>query len=112
MIKQQQEDKFSKVKALVDAKVEEGDGGSDNNSDKSVVEFDLMESTKDILFTSSLNWLLLLIPVAVVAKNMGVSDGWLFVFSLLPICPLAGAHPLPRCFRAEAGVTREMRKSE
>jgi Ca2+:H+ antiporter len=89
LIKQQQEDKFSKVKALVDAKVEEGDGGSDNNSDKSVVEFDLMESTKDILFTSSLNWLLLLIPVAVVAKNMGVSDGWLFVFSLLPICPLA-----------------------
>jgi len=80
---------FQKVKALVDAKVEEGDGGSDGGSDKSEVSFDLAESTKDILFTSSLNWLLLLIPVAVVAKNVGVGDGWLFVFSLLPICPLA-----------------------
>jgi len=73
------------------AQVEEGDGGSDGGSDKSEVSFDLAESTKDILFTSSLNWLLLLIPVAVVAKNVGVGDGWLFVFSLLPICPLAGA---------------------
>lgn len=75
--------------------VEEGDGGSDGGSDKSDVSFNLAESTKDILFTSSLNWLLLLIPVAVVAKNMGMGDGWLFVFSLLPICPLAGAHPKP-----------------
>jgi len=89
LIKKQQDDKFQKVKALVDAKVEEGDGGSDGGSDKSEVSFDLAESTKDILFTSSLNWLLLLIPVAVVAKNVGVGDGWLFVFSLLPICPLA-----------------------
>lgn len=89
LIKKQQEDKFHKVKALVDAKVEEGDGGSDGGSDKSDVSFNLAESTKDILFTSSLNWLLLLIPVAVVAKNMGMGDGWLFVFSLLPICPLA-----------------------
>jgi hypothetical protein len=72
--------------------VEQGDAGSDGGSDKSEVSFDLAESTKDILFTSSLNWLLVLIPVAVIAKNVGMGDGWLFVFSLLPICPLAGAH--------------------
>ncbi|KAK3271998.1 hypothetical protein CYMTET_19676, partial [Cymbomonas tetramitiformis] len=46
-------------------------------------------STKDILFTSQLNWLLFLIPVAVWCKMSGASDGWIFFFSLLPICPLA-----------------------
>jgi len=93
-------DKFSKVKELVAQKKaevedkveeeeEEDDDDDDDDDDKKTVEFDMLESTKDILLTSSLNWLLVLIPFAVLAKLSGMSDGWLFFLSLLPICPLA-----------------------
>lgn len=79
-------DKFKDLKDLVAKKT--GDDDSDDEV-KEDIEFDLMESTKDILFTSSLNWLLVLIPFAVIGKMSGISDGWLFILSLLPICPLA-----------------------
>jgi len=79
-------DKFKDLKDLVAKKT--GDDDSDDEV-KEDIEFDLVESTKDILFTSSLNWLLVLIPFAVIGKMSGISDGWLFILSLLPICPLA-----------------------
>mmetsp|Transcript_28650 Transcript_28650/g.54860 ORF Transcript_28650/g.54860 Transcript_28650/m.54860 type:complete len:450 (-) Transcript_28650:196-1545(-) len=84
------DDKFQKMKDLV-AKKKLIDGSDDGSEDskKEPLEFDLVESTKDILLTSSLNWLLCLVPVAVLGKFAGFSDGWMFFISLLPICPLA-----------------------
>uniref|UniRef100_A0A7S0RX33 Vacuolar cation/proton exchanger n=1 Tax=Pyramimonas obovata TaxID=1411642 RepID=A0A7S0RX33_9CHLO len=94
----EEEDKFKNLKDLVAERTggkadddDSDDDKSDGSSDKKVGpdSFDLVESTKDIMFTSSLNWLLVLVPVAMVGKAMGFSDGWMFLLSLLPICPLA-----------------------
>mmetsp|Transcript_35616 Transcript_35616/g.60029 ORF Transcript_35616/g.60029 Transcript_35616/m.60029 type:complete len:465 (+) Transcript_35616:209-1603(+) len=91
------DDKFKNIKNLVAERTggkdddAESDGKSDASSDKKIGpdSFDLLESTKDIMFTSTLNWLLLLIPVVFLAKALGLGDGTLFFLSLLPICPLA-----------------------
>ena len=49
----------------------------------------LKRSLHELLFTSQLNWLLLCTPLAVVAVQTGMSDVWIFLFSLLAIAPFA-----------------------
>eukprot|EP00959_Pyramimonas_sp_CCMP1952_P149228 3122383-Pyramimonas_sp.AAC.2 len=49
----------------------------------------LQESVQDIMFTSYLNILLILIPFAMMAKDQEWGDGWLFALSLGALCPLA-----------------------
>eukprot|EP00240_Pyramimonas_obovata_P005477 CAMPEP_0118923106 /NCGR_PEP_ID=MMETSP1169-20130426/1759_1 /TAXON_ID=36882 /ORGANISM="Pyramimonas obovata, Strain CCMP722" /LENGTH=328 /DNA_ID=CAMNT_0006864049 /DNA_START=113 /DNA_END=1096 /DNA_ORIENTATION=+ len=51
--------------------------------------FGLQSSVQDIMLTSYLNGLIILIPFAMMAKDHDWGDAWLFFLSLLPICPLA-----------------------
>merc|ERR1712222_122044 len=65
---------------------DDDDGDDDDDDKKDGPAEDWIESTKDILLTSNLNVLLLLIPFAILGKYSGMGDGWLFVLALLPIC--------------------------
>jgi len=49
----------------------------------------LQKSLHELLFTSTMNWLLLCTPFAYYGVLVGKSDTWIFTFSLLAIAPFA-----------------------
>ena len=49
----------------------------------------MTRSIHSVFFTTKLNYLLICVPAAMLARGGGWGDGWVFTLSLLAICPLA-----------------------